>query len=196
MLDNECPAGLKQVMQNDDVAFQLVPPHLHSTNVAERAIATYKDHIIAGLNICDPSFPLHLWDRLIPQTTLFLILLRQSWMNPCLSAEAQLNGAFDFNCTPLAPPSTKFLVFEDPGVRRTWPPHGVTGWYISRAPEHYRCYRVYIPKTRADRIINNVECFPYNFTVPIGSSADAAVSAVLQPFGIIQFSPRPCFARL
>ena len=75
MLDNECPDGLKQVMQNSGVAFQLVPLHLHCTNAAERSISTYKDHLIAGLSICDPSFPLHLWDRLIPQETLTLNLL-------------------------------------------------------------------------------------------------------------------------
>ena len=60
MLDNECPAGLKKVMQNDGVTFQLVLLHLHRTNAPERAIATYKDHLIAGLSICNPSFPLHL----------------------------------------------------------------------------------------------------------------------------------------
>ena len=57
MLDNEFPAGLKQVMRHAGVAFQLVPPHLHRTNAAERTIATYKDHIIAGISSCDPSFP-------------------------------------------------------------------------------------------------------------------------------------------
>ena len=75
MLNNECTVGLKQVMRNAGVTFQLVPPHLHRTNAAERSISTYKDHLIAGLSICDPSFPLHLWDRLIPQATLTLNLL-------------------------------------------------------------------------------------------------------------------------
>ena len=137
MLNNECPAGVKQVMQNSGVAFQLVLPHLHLTNAAERAIATYKDHLIASLRICNPSFPLHLWDRLISQATLTLNLLRPSCINPRLSAEAQLNGAFGFNRTPLAPPGTKVLVFEAPNICRTWAPHGVTGCYIGSALEHY-----------------------------------------------------------
>ena len=34
MLDNQCPDGLKKVMQNAGVPFQLVPPHLHRTNAA------------------------------------------------------------------------------------------------------------------------------------------------------------------
>ena len=127
MFNNECPAGLKQVMQNAVVAFQLVPLHLQRTNVAEHAIDTYKDHLISGLSSCNPSFKLHLWDRLISQSTLTLNLLRQSRINPRLSAEAHLNGAFKFNHTPLAPPGTKFLVFEAPRFCRTCAPHVVTG---------------------------------------------------------------------
>ena len=44
-------------MQNSGVTFQLVPPHLHRTNAAERAINTYKDDLISGLSSCNPSFP-------------------------------------------------------------------------------------------------------------------------------------------
>ena len=75
IINNKCPAGLKQVMRNAGVAFQLVPLHLHRTNAAERAIASYKDHLIAGLSSCNSSFPLHIWYRLIPQATLTLNLV-------------------------------------------------------------------------------------------------------------------------
>ena len=96
-----------------------MPPYLHHTNAAERAIQTYKDHLIAGLSICDPNFPLHLWDRLIPHATLTLNLLRPSCLNPRLLAEAQLNGAFDFNRTPLAPLGTRVIVHDTPDNFRT-----------------------------------------------------------------------------
>jgi hypothetical protein len=49
---------------------------------------------------------MHLWCRLIPQATTTLNLLCQSHINPRLLAEAQLNGAFDFNKTPLALPGS------------------------------------------------------------------------------------------
>ena len=105
MLDNECPGSLKTFLWNFSVRFQLIPPYLHHTNTAERAIQTYKDHLIAFLSIFDPNFPLHLWDRSIPHATLTLNLLRPSRLNSRLSAEAELNGAFDFNHTPhLVPP--------------------------------------------------------------------------------------------
>ena len=104
MLDTECPGGLKKFLRDSSIRFQLVPPHLHHTNAAERVIQTYKDHLIDGLIICDPNFFLHLWDQLIPHATLTLNLLRPSRLNPRLSAESQLNGSFDFNLTPLGPP--------------------------------------------------------------------------------------------
>ena len=97
MLDNECPAGLKDYMRCEGINFQLVPPHLHLTNYVERAIQTFKDHLLAGITSCDPDFPLHLWDRLLTQATLTLNLLRPSRINLRISAKAQLNGAFDFH---------------------------------------------------------------------------------------------------
>jgi hypothetical protein len=55
----------------------------------------------------DPTFPLKLWDKLLPQATITLNLLRKSRINPRMSAYAQLNGHFDFNRTPLAPPGPR-----------------------------------------------------------------------------------------
>ena len=143
MLDNEFPRDLKTFLRNASVRFQLLPPYLHHINAAERAIQTYKDHLISGLSSCDPNFPLHLWDRLFPHATLTLNLLRPSRLNPRLSAEAQLNGAFDFNFTPLAPPGTRVVVHKAPNNRRTWAPHGVDGWYLGPIPDNYRCHHVY-----------------------------------------------------
>ena len=136
MFDNECPGGLKQFMRDSSVDFQLVPPHLHCTNAVERTIQTYKDHLGAGLNSCGPNFSLHIWYRLIPHANLKLNLLRPSRLNTRLSVEAQLNGAFDYNRTSLAPPGTRVVVYKAPGNRRTWSPHGVDGWYLGPAPDH------------------------------------------------------------
>ena len=177
LLDNECPPGLQRYMRQHQIAYQLVPPHDHRSNPAEKAIGTWKDHFISGLSSANPQFPLHLWDRLVKQATTTLNLLRRSNTNPQLSAEAHLNGAFDFNKTPMAPPGTKVLVHETPAVRGSWAPHGVEGWYVGHAPQHYRCYRCYIPKTRAERISRSVEFFPHSTPMPATSSADAATDA-------------------
>ena len=134
-------------------------------------------HLISVLSSCNPNFPLHLWDRLIPHTTLTLKLLRPSRFNPRLSAESQLNGAFDFNRTPLAPPGTRVIVHETPNNRRTWSPHGVDGWYLGPAPDHYRCHGVYIPRTCAERIAKTVEFFPHDCPVPASISTSATTAA-------------------
>jgi hypothetical protein len=41
-LDNEASADLKNFFTVNDVDYQLVPPHCHLRNVAERAIQTFK----------------------------------------------------------------------------------------------------------------------------------------------------------
>jgi hypothetical protein len=164
-------------MRAKSVTFQLVPPHNHRRNAAEKAIGTWKDHFIAGLSSLDPNFQMHFWCRLIPQATTTLNLLRQSHINPQLSAEAQLNGAFDFNTTPLAPPGTRVVVHEKPTQRGSWDTRGIDGWYLGSAPQHYRCYRVYISKNASERHSDTVSFPPYNCPMPKASPADAASAA-------------------
>lgn len=176
-LDNEASKILKNFMAKEDIDFQLVPPHVHRRNAAERAIRTFKNHMIAGLCSTDPNFPMHLWCRLLEQGTMTLCMLRASRINPSLSAFTQLWGNFDFNRTPLAPPGTKVIAHEKPSVRNTWAPHGVDGWYIGPSREHYRCYHVYIPSTRGERDVDTIEFFPTQTKMPQLSSSDAAIAA-------------------
>jgi hypothetical protein len=50
MMDNEASKGLKDFLVKDNnMQYQLVPPHIHRRNAAERAIRTFKTHFIAGL---------------------------------------------------------------------------------------------------------------------------------------------------
>jgi hypothetical protein len=81
-LDNEASAALKNFFTVNDIAYQLVPPHWHRRNAAERAVRTFKEHFVAGLSSVDPSFPLHLWDGLLPQAEITLNLLRTSRLHP------------------------------------------------------------------------------------------------------------------
>jgi hypothetical protein len=48
-LDNEASKLLKAYLHQQDITFQLVPPYSHRRNSAERAIRSFKDHLIAGL---------------------------------------------------------------------------------------------------------------------------------------------------
>ena len=144
-------------MLSVDENYQLVPPHIHRRNAAEREIQNFNNHFIAGLSSVHKLFPMHLWCRLIPQSILSLNLLRGSRMNPKLSAHAQVHGSFDCNAPPLAPPGTKIIIHEKPSVRGNWSIRGIDGWYIGYAPFHYRCFWVYANKTLHIRITNTVE---------------------------------------
>jgi hypothetical protein len=116
-LDNEASTTLKSFFTVNNIAYQLVPPHCHRRNTAERAIGTFKEHFVAGLLSVDPSFPMHLWDRLLPQAEITLNLLRTSRLHPQLSAAAHYHGLVDYNKTCFAPPGCKIIAHEKPGKR-------------------------------------------------------------------------------
>ena len=102
-MDNEASNSLKHALIKHNIDYQLVPPHLHRRNMAERAIQTFKNHFISCLCTAPPGFPAAEWDRLLPQAEITLNLLRNCRYNPALSAYAALFGTFDFNRTPVAP---------------------------------------------------------------------------------------------
>jgi hypothetical protein len=123
---------------------------------------------------------MHLWDRLLPQAVITLNMLRTTRINPKLSAATHIFGQYDFNRAPMAPPGTRIIAHETPNRRRTWAPHGQDGWYIRPALEHYRCYTVYITKTRGERVVEPVDFFPDNFKLPFPSAQDLATKAAAE----------------
>ena len=112
ILDNEFSDEIKTVLRRVEFQYQLVPPHTHRNNIAERKVQTYKSHLNAGLATVDPDYPLAEWDILIAQTNLTLNLLCSSRSNPKLSVWAYLFDQFDFRATPLAPPGTKVVSYK------------------------------------------------------------------------------------
>jgi hypothetical protein len=104
ILDNEASAAYKEAITFKwNAKFQLVPPDMHRCNQAERTICTFKNHFLLILAGVDATFPLYLWDLLLPQAELTLNLLRQAMLNPRISAWEFFQGPFDFNKTPLGP---------------------------------------------------------------------------------------------
>ena len=177
IMDNEMSYLLKDYITRHHSKYQLVPPNQHRANAAERAIRTFKNHFISILCSCDPSFPLNLWDRLIDQAVITLNLMRTSTINPKLSAYAQIHGSFDFNVAPLGPPGTKVVIHEKPQQRETWAPHGVDGWYLGPAIDHYRNFVVYVPSTRSIRISDTLAWFPTKVLMPTATSSEIAMAA-------------------
>jgi hypothetical protein len=103
-MDNEASAALKNYFTEKEMNYQLVPPHCHRTNAAERAIRTFKEHFKAGLATVDPDFHVHLWDRLLSQAEITLNLLRASRLHPQLSSASHYHGLIDYNETAFPPP--------------------------------------------------------------------------------------------
>jgi hypothetical protein len=96
-LDNNASSVLKNFFTTHDVEYQLVPPHFHRRNAAERATHTFKEQFVAGLASVDPYFPFHLWDILLPQAEMILNLLRTSRQHPQLSAAAHYHGLIEYS---------------------------------------------------------------------------------------------------
>lgn len=59
VLNNEAPTDYKEAIRKNGRMVELTPPDMHSRNIAERAIQTWKDHLISGLIGVDGKSPLH-----------------------------------------------------------------------------------------------------------------------------------------
>ncbi len=90
-MDNQATLHIKKISYR----LQIVKPHNHHVNAAERAIQTFKGAFIAALATTDSDFPLQLWDRLTPQVEDTLNMLRASRVDPSESAYEILNGPYD-----------------------------------------------------------------------------------------------------
>ena len=149
-----------------------MPPHIHRRNAAERAIRTYKNHLISGLYTCDPKFPSRGWDQLLPQCNITINLLRSERHNPSLSAYAALLVSFNFNATPMSPRGTKVIVHEKVNNRLSWEGHGTEAWYIGPSLEQDRCFKFYMPVTCRKQYADTVEFFPTTTPFPRVSTDD------------------------
>jgi hypothetical protein len=197
VMDNECSSAFRQYLADEHIALQLVPPHIHRQNAAEKAIQTFKNQFVVGLCSVDKQFPMHLWCELLPQATLTLNILRTSRINPTISAATQLYGQLDFNITPLAPPGTRSVAHVKPKARRSWAPHGEDAWYVGPDPDHYRCYKVCMLATNRTRIVDIVDFFPQHVKMPHLSSQEMAIQAARKlTFALRNPAPVAPFARL
>ena len=96
MLDNEAPRAYLDTIEEQGLEWELIPPHNHRRNVAERAIQTAKGHIIANVMGCDPTFPLKEWHRILPQIEMTLNMLRASNVRPMISAHTYVYRQHDY----------------------------------------------------------------------------------------------------
>jgi hypothetical protein len=117
---------------------------------------------------------MHLWDRVLPQAVITLNMLRTLRLNPKQSDSTHIDGQYDYNRAPMTPLGTRIIAHETPNSRRILAPHEQDGWYIGQALEHYRCYTVYMAKTRSEQFLEMVDFPPTEVTMTFQSSQDLA----------------------
>jgi hypothetical protein len=154
---------------------QLVPPDNHRT---ERAIQTFKNHFKAVLARVDDTFPMRLWDELLPQTILTLNLLRQSNAILTVSAYQYVNGNFDYNKMPLAPMGCAVQIYQNSERRKSWAANAIDGWYLQTSPEHYLCHIIHVKQTMSERVSDTVFFKTKYITQPTLTPADIITKAL------------------
>jgi hypothetical protein len=153
ILDNQASAAYKTAIETSKMMYQLVPPDNHQQNMAEKAVQTFKNHFVSVLSRCAPTMPMHLWCQLLPQVELQLLLLRQSQVNPNMSAYAHLYGQHDYNKHPFVPIGMEALVHDKPHKQRTYAEHCRKAFDLGTSTEHYRCWKFWSNDTQATRVL-------------------------------------------
>jgi hypothetical protein len=176
--DNASSADLKVEIKKN-CTIQLVPPDNHRPNLAEQVIQTFKNNLKAILAGVDDTFPMQLWDELLPQTVLTLNLLRHSNVAPTVSAYQYVHRNFDYNKMPLAPLQHAVQTFKSRDRCGTWAEHTTDGWYIGISNEHNQCHKIYVKKTRSVRISDTVFFKHKHITHPTLTLVDTIVKAII-----------------
>ena len=161
VLDNEISQEVRNVYA-PICPIQFVPPNTHRANKAERAIRTFVNHFTAILCGCDPTFPMKLWDLLLPHAEVTLNMLRSSGLSAHVSAYQHLRGAWDWNRYPIGPLGMLVVVLNSPEQRASWDDHGDKGFYVGPAEEHYRSHRVWCIRTNRTRVSDTISWHPHS----------------------------------
>ena len=177
MLDNEISKAYQNAMEDHGMEVEKVPKEAHRCNAPEKAIQTAKNHLKAILAGCDESFPMHLWDRLLPQAELTCNLLQLANANPNISAHHYVNGNHDYDKHPLHPLGCKVQAFNDTKTRRSWEENSKDGYYIGTSMHHHRTYNIWIKATRAIQNTDTVYLQHAYITKPTITKADIVADA-------------------
>ena len=159
------------------MTYQLVPPDNHRHNLAEKSIQKWKDHFIGVMSGTTEIFPAHLWCQSIPQVEQQLLLLRQSNVNPNISAYAHVYGPHNYNASPFGPTGMDTIVHDKPKRRGTFAEHCRKVFVLGTAFEHYRSWIMCMKDTRATRISATVFHKHKYITNPDITPGDRVISA-------------------
>ena len=196
ILDNETSEDLSNFFRQSSppIQFQHVPPANHRANPSERAIRTYKNHLISTLASTHISFPPDRWDLLLSHAELALNHFRSFSLDPSISAWHGLHRAiYDFSAHPLHPPGQLVVVHDSPEKRQSWARHGKRAFYLEPASSHYRCHRVFVPLNSRIRTSDTLDHFPdplFPFEgPPFGGNPHDYIRLLENEFDILEAGP-------
>lgn len=191
-LDNKVSKTLVKQIKDDELEYQLVSPGDHWLNPCKRAIQDFKCHFISMLAGTDPEFLKNRWDLLLEQAEITLNISWASNINPRVSAYTLINGTYNFNKNPLSPAGCKAIIHDRPDEQASWAEHGLRGFCIGPALNHWQCYLIYVVETKGIQVSNTVEFFLQKCSDPmineekqIGLLLDNLVSILSKPTRMI-----------
>ena len=101
-MDNETSTLLETYFKKRDITPEYVAKGDHRTLLAERAIRTAKNHLIAIMAGADEDCPQYLWDEAASYAEITLNLLRPSYGDDSISAYQGIVGySYDIAKNPL-----------------------------------------------------------------------------------------------
>ena len=179
ILDNKCSTAYKlKIEETRNSTFQLAPPDMHRRNTAKRMIQTFKAQFLSILSGVSNTFPNFLWDKIISQTEITLNIIRQSNINPAISAWDHFKYPFNFDTTLLAPLGSPIIIHNKPVTHRSWDFRDRKGFTIGPALEHYRCFQVVNVTTKSIIISDTIKLIHDYLTQPEVTSEDRIIHTV------------------
>ncbi|KAL7531195.1 hypothetical protein ACHAXR_003897, partial [Thalassiosira sp. AJA248-18] len=184
-LDNETSHDVESFITEQQAKVQYTPADMHRTNLAERAVRTWKNHFAATRAGTPSSFKMSNWCKMLEQCDITLNMMRPCTLNPLLSAFEAMEGMYSFDATPMAPIGTEMLMHLKPIRRHTWDYHAVKAWYFAPALKHYRVVKGVL-ESGAVRLTDTWKFKHHALTIPTVSAADRIAKATQHLASTIQ----------
>lgn len=137
ILHNEISKTHEKAIEKHGMGVERVPKEAHQCNITEKAIQTTKNHLKDILAGCDDSFPMYLWDRLLPHAELTFNLICPANDSPNVSGNQYLYSNHNYDKHPLHSLGSKVQAFNDMKTHQSWEEHSKDGYYIGTSLKHH-----------------------------------------------------------
>jgi hypothetical protein len=140
-IDNEVDNDARAFFAQQRVKLNQVAPYCHRANPAERAISTFKDHLIAILSGRDPSCPLSYWNEAVTHAEVTLNMMRPG-PNGKSAYEAYWARPYDLSMNPMVPWGTRCEAYVPKALRTTYGYRSQPSFYVGASYSNYRGHRL------------------------------------------------------